>query len=110
MEKLLSLAVLLTLVFAGCGGATKAPAPTKDKMSAETKAMVTQFVDKARSKQAGATELAAMLETLEGRAKEFGEGHKQVLEAAKAFQAASGKSPSEMNQKLDALSQAASKL
>jgi hypothetical protein len=51
-----------------------------------------------------------LLETLEARAKEFGEGHKQVLDAAKGLQAAYGKSASEVNQKLDELSQAASKL
>lgn len=109
MGRLLSLTLLCALAFAGCGGA-KAPAPTKDTMSAETKTMVGQFVDKARNRQAGAPELAVLLETLEGRAKEFGEGHKKVLDAAKALQSAFGKSPSEVNQKLDELSQAAAKL
>lgn len=109
MAKRFAWLVLLAFVLAGCGG-TKAPAPTKDTMSAETKAMVGQFVDKARNKQAGAAELSVLLETLEGRAREFGEGHQQVLDAAKALQAAYGKSTSEVNQRLDQLSQAASKL
>lgn len=105
----MSLTLLCALAFVGCGG-TKAPAPTKDKMSAETKTMVGQCAGKARNKQAGAAELAVLLETLEARSKEFGEGHKKVLDAAKGLQAAYGKSASEVNQKLDELSQAAAKL
>lgn len=109
MVRLLSLALFFALAFAGCGG-SKAPTPTKDAMSAETKTMIGQFVDKARKKQVGAAELAVLLETLEGRAKEFGEGHKQVLEAAKGLQSAYGKSESEVEQRIEELSQAASKL
>lgn len=109
MGKLFSLAMIVALAFAGCGKAT-APPPSKANLSAETKTLVSQFVDKANKRQAGRAELTVLVENLEARSKELGAGHKPVLDAAKALQAAYGKSPTEVKQRLEELSQAAAKL
>ncbi len=109
MGRVFSVALVFVLAFAGCGK-TAAPAPTKEKMSTETKSMVDQFVDKARKKQAGVSELTVLLETLEARAKDLGGGHQAVVEAAKKLQAAYGKKATDVEKELDGLSQAASAL
>jgi hypothetical protein len=100
------------MALAGCG--PKAAPPAKDKVAAETKSMVSQFVEKAKTQppKAVATDLTVLIENLEARAKAQGGAHQQVLDAAKELQKNLQGSPAraQINQQLDKLNQAASSL
>jgi hypothetical protein len=96
----------------GCG--PKASPPAKEKVAAETKTLVHQFVTKAKSQapKAAAADLAVLLENLEARAKDQGGGYQKLLDAAKELQKTLQGSAArpQINQQLDELSQAASSL
>lgn len=109
---LVGFVVAVCLIAAGCGA--KAPPPAKEKMAAETKTLVSQFVTKAKTQapKAAASDLAVLLENLEARLKDQGGAYQQLVDAAKELQKTLQGSPArpQINQQLDKLSQAASSL
>jgi hypothetical protein len=110
--KLAAFGLMVCLALAGCG--SKAAAPAKDKMAGETKTLVTDFVKKAKTQppKTAATNLTALLESLEARAKQYGGNYDALLEAAKQLQTSYQKTtpPKTIHEQLDKLSQAASSL
>jgi hypothetical protein len=101
----------LSLSLMGC--TSSAPPPAKEETAAQTKAIVDEFVQKAKqAPEAAPADLAVLLESLDARAQDSGPAYASLRDTAKELQAMYQRSASkeEISGQLDKLSQAAAGL
>ena len=85
-QRIITLILGVILLLVGCSSDRVAP-PSDSEIAAQTKASVTQFIEKAhdaKPDQAKA-DLVLLLESLEAKAGEYGGKHAELLESAKAL-------------------------
>lgn len=87
MSQSINTLILIVILFlAGCGSDRVAP-PSDSEIADQTKASVTQFIEKARDSkpEQAKADLALLLESLEARSGEQGAEYAELLESAKTL-------------------------